>query len=149
MGTKNILEWTAETIAGLRQYTDRPIVLRPHPGDKLARLALGDISHLVNVTMSRPDTTLIDDLQNCWAVVNHNSSPAVGAAIQGYPIFITDPDHSQCKEIANVDFANIENPELFDREIWVQRISMFHWNFDDLKSGNCWAHMRQYLHDTQ
>jgi hypothetical protein len=148
MGTTNISDWAAETIVNLRQYTNRPIVLRPHPGDRLARSVIGDISHMTDVVLSSPDATLMDDLQNCWAVVNHNSSPAVGAAIQGYPIFLTDPDHSQCKEIANVDFANIENPILHNREDWVQRISTFHWNFDDIRSGQCWAHMRQYLLDT-
>ena len=80
-----------------------------------------------------------------WAVVNHNSSPAVGAAIEGYPIFVTDPARSQCREIANTDLSEIETPTLFDRQSWVERISMFHWNFEELKSGECWHHMRRYI----
>ena len=96
-------------------------------------------------TLSNDGRPLEQDLKNCWAVVNYNSSPAVGAAIEGYPVFITDPNRSQCREIANVDLSKIENPNLPDRLSWLQRISMFHWNFEDLRSGRCWSHMRQYV----
>jgi hypothetical protein len=98
-----------------------------------------------NITLSPAGTTLIDDLKNCWAVVNHNSSPTVGAAIEGYPIFVTDPNRSQCAEIANLNLSDIENPKLFDRQNWIERISMFHWNFDETKNGECWNHMRKYV----
>jgi hypothetical protein len=148
MGNYDILEWAANVILELRTYTDRPIVIRPHPGDKSARTHIGDFNAdglLKNVTLSQPDTSLIDDLKNCWAVVNHNSSPVVGAAIEGYPIFVTDHAKSQCREIANTDLSTIETPILFDRQSWVERISMFHWNFDELRSGECWQHMRRYI----
>jgi hypothetical protein len=69
----------------------------------------------------------------------------VGAAIEGYPIFVTDYTKSQCREIANTDLSQIETPFLFYRQNWVERISMFHWNFEELKSGECWQHMRQYI----
>ena len=95
--------------------------------------------------MSKPETTLERDLKNCWAVVNHNSSPTVGAAIEGYPIFVTDPLRSQCKDIANLDLSMIENPNLPDRQQWIERISMFHWKFDEIISGECWNHMRKYV----
>jgi hypothetical protein len=148
MGGYDILEWAANVILELRTYTDRPIVIRPHPGDKSARAHIGDFNAnglLKDVKLSQPGASLIDDLKNCWAVVNHNSSPVVGAAIEGYPIFVTDYTKSQCREIANIDLSKIETPTLFDRQSWVERISMFHWNFDELKSGECWQHMRRYI----
>jgi hypothetical protein len=148
MGSYDILEWATNVILELRTYTDRPIVIRPHPGDKSARAHIGDFTantSLKDVALSEPGTSLIDDLKNCWAVVNHNSSPVVGAAIEGYPIFVTDYTKSQCREIANTDLSKIETPTLFDRQSWVERISMFHWNFNELKSGECWYHMRQFV----
>jgi hypothetical protein len=148
MGSYDILDWAANVILELRTYTDRPIVIRPHPGDKSARAHIGDFNAnglLKDVALSQPGASLIDDLKNCWAVVNHNSSPVVGAAIEGYPIFVTDYTKSQCREIANIDLSKIETPTLFDRQSWVERISMFHWNFDELKSGECWQHMRQFV----
>jgi hypothetical protein len=70
----------------------------------------------------------------------------VAAGIEGYPIFLTDPDRSQAAEIANTDLKLIETPNTeFDRQRWVERLSMFHWNFEELKSGECWSHMRNYI----
>jgi hypothetical protein len=151
MGQYDVQDWAINTITKLRQYTDRPIVLRGHPGDKAAKEYLDPasvkcrISGFKNVSFSNFTRTLIEDLTGSWAVVNHNSSPAVGAAIEGYPIFLTDPDRSQCKEIANIDLATIETPNLPDRQQWVERISMSHWSFADLEAGRCWEHMRKYV----
>jgi hypothetical protein len=61
------------------------------------------------------------------------------------PIFVTDTSKSQCKEIANTDLAQIENPLMPDRQAWAERLSMFHWNFEELRSGECWRHMRQFI----
>jgi hypothetical protein len=118
-------------------------VVRAHPGDKAARQYISSITGQ-NV-VSSINANLHDDLKNCWAVVNHNSSPVVGAAIEGYPIFVTDTARSQCREIANTDLSQIETPTLADRQSWIERISMFHWNFEELKSGECWQHMRGYI----
>jgi hypothetical protein len=58
---------------------------------------------------------------------------------------VTDPARSQCKEIANTDLSQIETPQLLDRQQWVERLSMFHWNFSELRSGECWRHMREFI----
>jgi hypothetical protein len=143
MGNYDVVTWAHSTIAELRKHTNRPIVVRAHPGDKAARVYVNSITG-PGVTISR-NVDLADDLKSCWVVVNHNSSPAVGAAIEGYPIFVTDTARSQCREIANTDLSKIEMPTLFDRQSWAERISMFHWNFEELKSGECWNHMRRYI----
>ena len=87
----------------------------------------------------------ITDLHKAWAVVNHNSSSVVGPIIQGYHSFVTDSTHSQCADVSHDDFHRIESPKEFDREAWLQRISMFHWKFDELRNGTCWRHMRQFI----
>jgi hypothetical protein len=139
----DVVAWAHDTISEIRKHTSRPIVVRAHPGDKAAKQYISSIAgHNVIPSVN---ATLLDDLKNCWAVVNHNSSPVVGAAIEGYPIFVTDHAKSQCREIANTDLSTIETPILFDRQSWVERISMFHWNFDELRSGECWQHMRRYI----
>lgn len=148
MGKLNVLNWAANTILEIRNHTDREIIIRPHPGDKAARSYIGDIGNnplLKNVRVSEPGRTLVDDLKNCWAAVNYNSSPVVGAAIEGVPIFVTDVHRSQCREIANTDLSLIEKPAMPNRQPWVERLSMFHWKFDELKSGECWSHMRSFI----
>lgn len=141
MGSQDVVDWCKQTITQIRQYSNRPIIVRAHPGDKNARQYLENQGWAV----SNDGRPLTEDLKNCWAVVNHNSSAVVGAAIEGYPIFVTDPARSQCRDIANTDLSLIENPQLPDRQAWLNRISMFHWKFDELRSGACWHHMRQYV----
>jgi len=150
MGGFDVLDWATRTIAEIRRYTGRPILVRAHPGDKRAskycqrlhKLLIG--RRVADVSISPPGRDLMQDLQNCWAVVNHNSSPAVAAAIEGIPIFVTDPQRSQAREVANHHLNLIESPQTFDREAWAQRLSQFHWSHSDLKSGACWQHMRKW-----
>jgi len=150
MNNYRVPDWAFNTIQVLRQSTKRPIVLRPHPGDKRApeyvRAVLGLCRRagLVGISVST-HRDLTDDLRDCWAMVNHNSSPAVAAVIEGIPTFVTDPVHSQAKDVTNHDLTQIESPRLFERQLWVERISQFHWSHRDLQQGHCWRHMRQYL----
>ena len=76
-----------------------------------------------------------------------NSSPAVASAIEGVPVFITDPipERSQASLVANTDLSCIESPKTPERLGWVQQISMSHWNFEDLRNGVAWNYMRDYI----
>jgi hypothetical protein len=145
----NIQDWIIETVRKIRVHTDRLIVIRAHPGDKRAKEYLTGkncrVNNLHNTTISPFDTPLEQDLHKAWAVVNHNSSSIVGPIIQGFHAFVTDPIKSQCKEVAHNDFSRIENPIEFDRQAWLERISMFHWSFEELRSGEAWRHMRKYI----
>jgi len=151
MGGFEVLDWAMKTILQLRRYSNRPIRVRAHPGDKratkycdrLMKLCIG--RRLLNVELSAPDTSLEHDLKHCWAVVNHNSSPAVGAAIEGIPVFVTDPERSQVQEIAETRLDKIETPITPDRDAWIQRLSQFHWSHQELRDGTAWAHMRKFV----
>lgn len=150
MGKTDLQDWLVQTIATIRQCSSRPIVIRPHPGDKASKDLIRSDNPKCKVKFSKAvrlsnNENLVDDLRNCWAAVNYNSSPVVGAAIEGIPIFVCNPEKSQSREIANTDLSQIENPLLPDRQQWVKRLSMFHWNFDELKSGECWRHMRKFI----
>ena len=150
MGGGSVVTWALETIVELRKYSDRPIRVRAHPGDKrgikhlerLFKLCMG--RKLGHIAPSRDGSSLMDDLKDCWAVINHNSSPTVGAVIEGIPVFVTDPERSQCQDIANTKLRLIEMPDMPDRQQWVERISQFHWSHEDLRSGLCWEHMRKW-----
>jgi hypothetical protein len=77
-------------------------------------------------------------------VVNYNSSPAVAAAIEGVPVFVLDPERSQAKDIANTDISKIENPILYDRNVWIQKLAQMHWTSNELTDGTAWRHLRQW-----
>ena len=140
----DVMTWCHNTIAEIRKHSDRPIVLRGHPGDKAVKNYLR--VNLPNVTVSRnPD--ILTDFKNAWATVVFNSSPAVASAIEGVPVFITDPipERSQASLVANTDLSWIESPKTPERLGWVQQISMSHWNFEDLRNGVAWNYMRDYI----
>lgn len=145
MNGLDVMTWVEQTVRRIRRYSDRPIVVRGHPGDKKAKLYLipGRNS---TWTVSRNEK-IVDDFRNAWAVVTHNSSPGVASAIEGIPVFVTDPNPqiSQAFDVANISLKDIENPKTFDRLSWVERLSMSHWKFEELSNGAAWAHMRKYI----
>jgi len=99
---------------------------------------------LKSIGISSEAHSLMDDFTDCWTVVNHNSSPGVAAVIQGIPVILTDPDRSQARDVATPGIHRIENPLMPDRDVWIQRISQFHWSHAELQSGACWEHMKKW-----
>lgn len=140
----DVMSWLRVTIQKLQEYSDRPIIVRAHPGDKRTQQYLR-LNH-PGVKISK-NPSLISDFKNCWAVVTYNSSPGVAAAIEGIPLFVTDPvpETSQAFEVSNKKIKEIENPQVFDRQNWIEKISMSHWNFEELSSGQAWEHIRNYV----
>lgn len=140
----NSLQWLENTINLIKQHTDRPIIVRAHPGDKKTRGFL-KLNH--KNTQLSTNERLIDDLSTAWATVVYNSSPSVASTIMGVPAFLTDPvpHHSQSFEVANTDISKIESPELKDRQRWIEKLSMCHWNFDELRSGEAWQFFKKYI----
>jgi hypothetical protein len=144
MGGVSSIDWMNLTIASIRKYSNRPIVVRAHPGDKKIKSIL-KINHK-NVLLSTKEN-LVDDLRGAWATVVYNSSPSVASILEGVPAFLTDtiPQHSQSFDVANTDISNIENPVMPNRQAWVERLAMCHWNFDELKSGEAWQFFKKYI----
>jgi hypothetical protein len=140
----NSLNWLDQTINSIRKYSNRPIIVRAHPGDKKTKGTI-KIKHK-NVFLSTKEK-LTDDLIGAWATVVYNSSPSVASAIEGVPVFLTDPQprNSQSFDIANTDISNIESPTLLDRQQWVEKLSMCHWKFEELKSGEAWNFFKKYI----
>ena len=140
----DVLQWLDSAIKQIQSLTNRPIVVRAHPGDKKIKSLLR--IKYKNTSLSTKEQ-LVDDLKNAWATVVYNSSPSVASLIEGIPTFLTDPrpDHSQTFGIANTDLSNIENPLMPDRQQWIERLAMCHWNFEELKSGEAWQFFKRYI----
>jgi hypothetical protein len=60
---------------------------------------------------------------------------------------VTDPipQTSQAYDVSTHNLSLIETPQIKDREDWIKRICMCHWNFDELSNGDAWRHMRKYI----
>ena len=146
----DVVDWAIKNIVEIRKYSDRPIRIRPHPGDKKARkycdriMKLCQGRGLAQISISAEHHSLVDDFAGCWVVVNHNSSPGVAAVIEGIPVILTDPERSQARDVATTGINRIENPLMPDRDAWINRISQFHWSHAELQSGACWEHMKKW-----
>jgi hypothetical protein len=140
----HVMDWLNSTIDTIRKYSNRPIVVRGHPGDKKTKDYLKINKPRVFISEK---ANIIDDFKGAWATITYNSSPGVASVIEGIPVFVTDPlpQNSQAFPVANTDLRLIEQPSLPDRTQWIREISMCHWSFDDLRSGKAWNHIREYL----
>lgn len=145
MRGQNLMQWLDNTLGQIRQHSDRPIILRWHPGD-WKNFPKNENFRRYNVTLSPQERHITQDLVNCWALVCHNSTPSSVAVIEGIPAFITDdPGYCQAGDVANTNLGLLENPQLPDREQWIRKLAQCHWSFEDLRSGRQWAHMRQWV----
>ena len=150
MAGYDVSDWCIATVQKLRAHTKRPIRIRAHPGDKKSHRYVRRICDTLvrqgirNFFISEPELTLSQELANAWALVNHNSSPAVAAAISGVPVISTDIVRSQAREVSSSDLAQIESPPTFDRTRWLHRLAQFHWSYEELATGRAWKHMRNW-----
>ena len=138
----DVQRWLDKTIKRIRSCSNRPIVIRKHPGDRKQN----------NLTFSKDYTistspSILDDFKNCWATVTYNSSPGVASLINGIPVFVTDPvpQQSQTWPICNTDLSQIENPLMLNRQEWIDRLCQSHWNDDEVASGEAWKFLRERL----
>lgn len=141
----SVVQWLDNTIHEIRKFSrKRPIIVRCHPNDKKIRKIL-TVKHK-NVRIST-SARITDDLTNAWATVIYNSSPGIASMINGIPVFITDPVplNSQSYDVANIGLQNLENPKMPDRQKWIEKISMCHWNFEELKTGEAWQFFKRYV----
>lgn len=145
MSGQQLMAWLIKTIIKIKKYSDRPIVVRFHPGDKnvldhkraLARYRIKNVA-----ISSKPN--ILEDFKHAYAVVNYNSSPAVAAAIEGIPTFVLDPKNSQAADVSHHDLKDLENIREFDRELWIHSMAQMHWTLDELKDGTAWKHLRNW-----
>jgi len=136
--------WLDSVIKTIRKHSDRPIVVRPHPNDKKIKAVLKVKHHKVTISNR---SNIKEDLISTWATVVYNSSPSVVSNIEGVPVFLTDPEprNSQSFDVSNTDISKIENPSMLDRSRWIEKISMCHWNFAELRSGEAWNFFKQFI----
>lgn len=115
-------EWVDKTIAELKKYTDRPIVIRDK-GLRFERVK---------------DNSVASQCQReqVFAVVTYQSMAALEAIHYGIPAFTMAPN---CVEsVANTDLKNIESP-IYPKEETFQRVLNYlaycQYNLDEMSSG--------------
>lgn len=136
----DMLEWMVSTVRSIRQYTDRPIVVRPHPKNPIDPQ---QFKQFKNVAMSRHQL-LQQDLEQAWASVFFNSSSCVASVLAGVPVFSSDPD-CVAWAVSNRDLSNIEHPTMPERQQWLWDLSAAHWTDDESQQGQIYNKFRPWL----
>jgi hypothetical protein len=138
--------WLDKTISKIRKHSNRDIMIRMHPGDgtRFKQIEKIQKKYGAAVTISEHGN-IREALVNCWCTVGINSTPNVVAAIEGVPGYIEDTVHSWATGVAFTDLAQIENPPLPDRTDWAHQIANIHWSNDEVRSGQLWAAIKNYI----
>jgi hypothetical protein len=129
-GQPSMAQWVEETVKKIRQYSDRKIIVRPHPRSPISMKIPG-----VSIEVPQPVTGSYDDFDidyNYHCVINHNSGPAVQAAIHGTPIICDST--SLAGEISG-KFEDIETIKLPPREQWFLKLCHTEWTVDEIAEG--------------
>lgn len=129
-GQPSMSEWVEDTVNAIRKYTDRKIVVRPHPRSLFSLNLPGVAVNLPTKINGTYDSFDINYNYHC--VVNHNSGPAVQAAIAGTPVICDQT--SLAGEISG-KFEEIENIILPPREDWFLRLCHTEWTVGEIASG--------------
>jgi hypothetical protein len=138
--------WLEKTVDKIRKHTQRPIMIRMHPGDGTRFKQIEKIQKRYGTSVSISEHANIRDaLINCWCTVGINSTPNVVAAIEGVPGYVEDTRRSWAADIAFTDLAQIENPALPDRTEWAHKIANIHWSNQEVISSQLWSAIKQYI----
>jgi hypothetical protein len=128
----NMTEWVRTTLGTLRNNTDRPIVIRPHPRCNTPLFPLPP-----GVTIEHPQKIAntydsFDMHFDCHAVVNINSGPGIQAAIAGVRPVV---DSSSLAWPVAVGYADIEQPYDIDRDTWLTQICHTEYTVEEIQRG--------------
>jgi hypothetical protein len=142
----NMEDWLHSTLNILKNSTDRPITVRPHPR---CRLALDNLPRGVTVEIPSklPNTYDSFDMHyDCHALVNYNSGPGIQAAITGVRPVVS---LSSLAYPVGVGFVDIEQPYSKDRELWLTQICHTEYTVDELRRGTWLSRIAPALERTQ
>jgi hypothetical protein len=117
-------EWLENTINTLKQYTDRPIVVRERVKSRIDRVVTNTLKEALD-----------DDVH---ALVTFNSNSATEAVMYGYPAFTMSPTHAASPVTSN-ELSRIENPYYPDKDkvhAWACHLAYGQFHNNELKDGS-------------
>jgi hypothetical protein len=153
-GYEHIYDWMFKTVLRIRNHTDRPIVIRPHPRgmkkgfrsfkSQIEKKGVSNVSwsEAVEPNVTQGGAGLDHDLNNAHCVVTYNSLSSIEAVIKGIPVFAMD-DGCMAYPISHTDLSQIENINYnIDITDWQNKIAYTMWNKKDVQTGRAWAHLK-------
>ena len=138
--------WLNTTINTLKNNTDRPIVVRPHPRGSIV---LNNMPPGVQVERPNKLKNTYDSYDmhfDCHAVVNYNSGTGIQTAIAGVRPIV---DITSLSHPVAIDYTDIEKPYDLDRQLWLTQICHTEYTVDELRRGTWLNRITPALERTQ
>jgi hypothetical protein len=146
----DLYDWARFVIAKIRQYTDKEILVRSHPGHQ-PKDADGYHKFLSDVVLTNKNvkfsvgrnTALSEDLKNAYCTVSYSSGSGIDSILHGIPTIATDPGNFAFDVSSNF-IEDINDPRLAaDSEIhkWLTKLSYSQWSPEEMAEGLPWAHL--------
>ena len=127
--------WIVTQVHQLRQVTDRPIVVRPHPRSKLNLSALLQLPTDVTIEKPQKIANSYDSYNlafDCHAMVNYNSGPGIQAALAGTRPIV---DPTSLAHPVGITLKDIEQPYTVDRDLWLTQICHTEYTLKEIREG--------------
>jgi hypothetical protein len=127
--------WVIKTIDQVRQYTERPIVFRPHPRCPLPHIERGlkEVYRQDPVHISGSYDNFDLAFERVWATVNWSSNPGPQSIIAGVPAVVGP--NSLAWDVATQSIAEIENPQMPDRVNWLKQYAWCEYTVEEIAGG--------------
>lgn len=134
-GLPSMEEWIIDQVRQLREVTDRPIAVRPHPRSPLNITGLVHLPSDVIVEQPQRVSNTYDSYNltfDCHALVNYNSGPGIQAALAGTRPIV---HASSLAHPVGIKITNIEQPYTVDRDQWLVEICHTEYTVNEIESG--------------
>ena len=131
----SIEDWVNDQVTKLRQITDRPITVRPHPRSALKLEKIKNLPANINIEKPVKLVNTYDSYNlvfDCHAMVNYNSGPGIQAALAGTRPIV---DQSSLAYPVSIDMADIEKPYTIDRDRWLIEICHTEYTLQEIEQG--------------
>lgn len=121
-GISSVETWIENTVAKIKEHTDRPINVRYKFKNKQYGI--------------RIDKPLIEDINNAYAMISYQSMCACEAVVNGLPSFCDLENPASPVSLSLNDLDKLEKPILdFKRDEWLWSLLGNQFTFDEMKSG--------------
>lgn len=116
-------EWVAQTVATIKEHTDREVVVRERAAKRIDRIATDTLQQALD--------------NDVFALVTFNSVAAVESIFHGIPAFTTAPANA-ASPVALQDLTKIDTPYYPDGDklfAWGCHLAYGQFHVDELKTG--------------
>ncbi len=150
------IKWFNDVYKKIRPLTKRKFIVRPHPNhvaameNRINEFPKDGVQVVIGQKFFKGDEkkhyrfNYQEALNNCHAVVTHNSTACIDSCIRGVPTFVTS-DLALAWPVANRDLSKIESPEYPERDQWVYDLGYKQWTEQEIKDGTVFKRFKQRL----